>query len=253
MTNLLCFDFNDQAVRVVLIDGEPWWVAADICAILGLTNVSHAMSRLDDDQVTLTQNEGTANRNPLNVVSESGLWTLVLRSDKPQAVAIRRWLTSEVLPTLRRTGTYTMPSIEDAPGAQPVIDLGRYRLDLDAVALYRRLAGNGAALALWAHLGLPVPPSPGTGPAIADGLVEALASWIDGPPPRDRFTYADIGHGLGIGPPDHLTKRRIHDVLAAQGWIYKNMKFGKQQRWAWKAPDPGPVTWPVTAGEGDAA
>ncbi len=253
MTDLLCFDFSDQAVRVVLIDGEPWWVAHDICAILNITNASHAVSRLDDDQVCLTQNEALRANGPVNLVSESGLWTLVLRSDKPQAVAIRRWLTDIVLPTLRRTGTYTIPSLDDAPGAEPVTDLGRYRLDLDAVALYRRLAGNGAALALWAHLGLPVPPSPGTGPAIADGLVEALASWIAGPPARDRFTYADIAHGLGIGTPDHLTKRRIHDVLAAQGWIYKNMKFGPVQRWAWKAPDPGPVTEPVTADAGDAA
>lgn len=253
MNNLLCFDFNDQAVRVVMINDAPWWIAADICALLDLGNVTMALRKLDADQVCLNQIEGAPNRNPINLVSESGLWTLVLRSDKPQAVAIRRWLTDIVLPTLRRTGTYTIPSVDDAPGAEPVTDLGRYRLDLDAVALYRRLAGNGAALALWAHLGLPVPPSPGTGPAIADGLVEALASWIAGPPPRDRFTYADIAHGLGIGTPDHLTKRRIHDVLAAQGWIYKNMKFGPVQRWAWKAPDPGPVTEPVTADAGDAA
>lgn len=253
MNDLLFFDYQDSTLRIVMLGDDPWFVAADVAAILGYDHTPSMVRLLDDDEAAVRKVHSSGQLREMTIISESGFYNACFSSNKAEAKALKRFVTGTLLPTLRRTGTYTIPSVDDAPGAEPVTDLGRYRLDLDAVALYRRLAGNGAALALWAHLGLPVPPSPGTGPAIADGLVEALASWIAGPPARDRFTYADIAHGLGIGTPDHLTKRRIHDVLAAQGWIYKNMKFGPVQRWAWKAPDPGPVTEPVTADAGDAA
>lgn len=102
------FDYGEQRIRTVVdLDGEPWFVAADVCAVLGLEQVSRAMTRLDEDQHTSTQITGPNGRTvTVNIVSEPGLYDLIIRSDKPEARPFRRWVTSEVLPSIRRTGSY---------------------------------------------------------------------------------------------------------------------------------------------------
>lgn len=104
MTELVYFDFNSNSIRVVEIDGEPWFVAADVCGVLSLTNPSMAIKALDDDEVTLSQIEGSHRKT--NIINESGLFALILRSDKPEAKPFRKWVTSDVLPTIRKTGGY---------------------------------------------------------------------------------------------------------------------------------------------------
>src|SRR5690606_36945674 len=91
-------------VRTILIDGAPWFSAVDVCGVLEIGNVSQAMTRLDDDERTLISNEGRE----LNVVSEAGLFSLILGSRKPEARAFKRWVTHEVLPAIRRTGSYSV-------------------------------------------------------------------------------------------------------------------------------------------------
>ena len=93
--------------------GEPWFVAADVCRALDIGNVSQALTRLDEDEVTLILNEGGRE---LNIVSEPGLYTLILGSRKPEARAFKRWITHEVLPTLRQTGTYSLPHTMEQRG-----------------------------------------------------------------------------------------------------------------------------------------
>lgn len=107
------FNFDGQPVRIVTRDGEPWFVAADVCRVLDIGNPSQAVSRLDDDEKhTLTTNEG-GNIKGLGsfgampvVINESGLYALVLTSRKPEAKRFKRWITWEVLPGIRRTGSY---------------------------------------------------------------------------------------------------------------------------------------------------
>lgn len=92
-------------VRTVMIDGEPWFVAADVCNALDIRNPSQAISRLDEDEkiITLISNEGNQRGNPnVAVVNEPGLYTLILGSRKPEAKAFKRWITHEVLPALRK-------------------------------------------------------------------------------------------------------------------------------------------------------
>lgn len=81
---------------------EPWFVAADICRALELENVTKALKGLDDDEVTLKTFQGKRQ----NIITESGLYALILRSYKPQAKPFRKWVTSEVLPSIRKTGQY---------------------------------------------------------------------------------------------------------------------------------------------------
>lgn len=96
-------------LRSVVRAGQPWFVAADVCAVLGLSNTTMALSRLDEDEQTLISIEGirTGPGNPnVYVINESGLFSLILTSRKPQAKPFKRWVTHEVLPSIARTGGF---------------------------------------------------------------------------------------------------------------------------------------------------
>lgn len=108
MDNIQVFS-NDQfgQVRTVFKDGEPWFVAADVCRALSIANPSDALRRLDDDEKALVSIEGLSRGNDSgNIVNEPGLYSLVLGSRKPEAKAFKRWITHEVIPTIRKTGGY---------------------------------------------------------------------------------------------------------------------------------------------------
>lgn len=102
------FDFKGAALRTLTDEeGEPWFVAKDVCAVLELNNVSQALTRLDgDEKSSITLNDGTPGSPNKSIVSESGLYALVLTSRKPEAHEFKRWVTHEVLPQIRRTGGY---------------------------------------------------------------------------------------------------------------------------------------------------
>lgn len=95
-----------EDVRVEVRDGEPWFVAADVCSILDIKDVSDAVSRVDQADRDQTPVRSGSQHRRMWIVNESGLYDLVLRSDKPEARPFRRWITSKVLPTLRKTGRY---------------------------------------------------------------------------------------------------------------------------------------------------
>lgn len=101
--------FNNEEfgeIRTITIDGEPWFVAADVCGALEIRNPTDAMRRLDVDERTLVSIEGASNGLPVNAVNEPGLYTLILGSRKPEAKAFKRWVTHDILPTIRKTGGY---------------------------------------------------------------------------------------------------------------------------------------------------
>ena len=96
-------------VRVVEKDGEPWFVAKDVCEALDLDNVGQALSSLDDDEKnTIIINEGIPGNPNRAIVSESGLYSLILRSRKPESKTFKRWIVREVIPTIRKTGAYSL-------------------------------------------------------------------------------------------------------------------------------------------------
>lgn len=100
------FNYQENPVRIIVRDGEPWWVLKDVCDVLGLSNPTIVASRLDTDEVTKFGLGGLSGES--NIVSESGLYNVILRSDKPEAKAFKRWITHEVLPAIRKTGTYSI-------------------------------------------------------------------------------------------------------------------------------------------------
>ena len=94
------------AVRVVEHEGEPWFVAKDVCECLELTDVSKTISLLDDDEKGTNSIRTPGGKQDMLIVSEPGLYSLVLRSHKPEAKAFKRWIVHEVIPSIRRTGGY---------------------------------------------------------------------------------------------------------------------------------------------------
>ncbi|VEW13514.1 Uncharacterized phage-encoded protein [Brevibacterium casei] len=110
MKDLQIFNYQDTPVRTVLVDGEPWFVLADLAKVLGIAAPGRLASRLDEGvrQAHTLQTAGGPQN--LTIVSEAGMYEVVIRSDKPEAVAFRRWITSEVLPSIRKTGGYGQPT-----------------------------------------------------------------------------------------------------------------------------------------------
>jgi len=100
--------FEDQEIRIVRRDGALWFVAVDICKALNISNTTMAMKRLHDDETTLITIEGAHRQREVNAVSEPGLYALIMRSSKPAAERFDRWVRHDVLPELRKTGSYHM-------------------------------------------------------------------------------------------------------------------------------------------------
>lgn len=104
--HVFCQDGSD-CVRVVTLDGEPWFVAADVAAPLGLVNHRSSLALLDEDERGVHTVDTLGGPQLVTVVSESGLYSLILRSRKAEARAFRRWVTSEILPSIRKTGAFS--------------------------------------------------------------------------------------------------------------------------------------------------
>ena len=115
MTNeIQMFNFNGNDIRVIDKDGQPWWVAKDVCDILELTDARKSVELLDEDERNIIPVMDALGR-PQNtyVVNDPGVYSLVLRSRKPEAKAFKRWLTHEVIPAIRKHGFYAAPATVD--------------------------------------------------------------------------------------------------------------------------------------------
>lgn len=100
------FAFEGVEVRTLMLDGEPWFVAIDVAAVLDLGNPRSSMALLDDDEKGVHSVDTLGGTQTLATINEAGLYSMILRSRKPEAKAFKRWITHEVLPSLRKTGSY---------------------------------------------------------------------------------------------------------------------------------------------------
>lgn len=111
------FPVTEQVTRIVDLNGEPWWVAKDVCEVLAIANSRDAISKLDDEEkaavgIADTSSNGVTQTRDVSVINESGLYSLILTSRKPEAKQFKKWVTAEVLPTIRKTGSYQAAPIE---------------------------------------------------------------------------------------------------------------------------------------------
>lgn len=116
MTALQQFVYAGHDVRTVDMDGEPWFVLTDLCAVLGLRNATMISQRIDVDGLSQAEViDAMGRKQTATIVNEAGMYEVVIRSNKPEAVKFRRWITGEVLPVLRKTGTYSAASTHQLP------------------------------------------------------------------------------------------------------------------------------------------
>lgn len=126
MNELQVFEYRQTMdVRMVMQGDEPWWVLADVCRALGLERTDSVARRLDPDEKGTHLVSTPGGPQEMTIINESGLYSVILRSDKPEAKAFKRWVTHEVLPSIRRTGRYelggqTAPIALQGPGAAPL-------------------------------------------------------------------------------------------------------------------------------------
>ncbi len=119
MNAITPFHFGDQQVRVISDDqGEPWFVAADVCRVLALSKPENAYGRLDDEEKDTLIVGTPGGQQEMVIINESGLYSLILTSRKAEARKFKKWVTSEVLPAIRKTGAYAaapaMPVVRNA-------------------------------------------------------------------------------------------------------------------------------------------
>lgn len=128
MNTILTTAFEgNQNIRVLGTFETPWFVAKDICNVLGIANARDAIANLDNDEKGVDTTDTLGGSQTVNIVSESGLYSLVFQSRKPEAKRFRKWVTSEVLPQLRRQGFYLMTGGE--PSAMAEVHALTYRLE----------------------------------------------------------------------------------------------------------------------------
>lgn len=106
MNEIQVFNYQNNEVRTVERNGEPWFVLKDVCEVLGHSNSRMMADRLDEDEKGVSQIYTPGGAQNMTVINESGLYNVILRSDKPEAKPFRKWVTSEVLPSIRKTGGY---------------------------------------------------------------------------------------------------------------------------------------------------
>lgn len=193
------FDFDGQAVRVVVDEhGEPWFLANDLCEILDIRNVGNVLSRLAEDQKgSIRLADGTPGNPNRATVNESGMWTVVLRSDSPAAEPVRRWVTDVVLPSIRKTGQYgTAPALTGPALMAAALIEAQATLDRREAEV-RELTPRAEA---W------------------DVMVSAAGD----------YSVDEAAKILSRDPQIEIGRTRLFGVMADLGWIYRQ---GHRNRW----------------------
>lgn len=112
MANIQVFEYQNNKVRTVDMDGEAWFVLKDVCEVLNIADHKVVARRLDEDEVCQTPlTDSMGRQQSTTIINESGLYHVILRSDKPEAAPFRRWVTNDVLPAIRKTGSYNAPQL----------------------------------------------------------------------------------------------------------------------------------------------
>lgn len=120
MSNIQIFNYQSNEVRTVEMGGEPWFVLKDVCGVLDIADHKVVARRLDEDEVCQTPlTDSMGRQQSTTIINESGLYHVILRSDKPEAAPFRKWVTSEVLPNIRKHGAYMTPETLQAAILNP--------------------------------------------------------------------------------------------------------------------------------------
>lgn len=253
MNAITPFDFEGRAVRVVEdAAGLPWFVALDVCECLCISKPRDAVARLDEDERGPVVVDTLGGAQQVSAVNEPGLYSLTLTSRKPEAKRFKRWITHDVLPALRRTGSYSLPGAESADRLPPMPLAPQHRADVlvsasrSFAALVRAgrtlrmsqaraiVAANAATLRatgvdLVQELGAEDLAAETSGMGMLAGVDEdfpgagALVDWLQG---RDELTMADALQVLGVPASDRGMQTRVGYLLRRLGWRLMESRRG---------------------------
>lgn len=147
MNALQLFKYAENSVRTGLYEnGEPWFVAKDICDILGIRNSRQALAKLDEDEKGVFFIDTLGGKQEMATVNESGLYVLIFLSRKAEAKKFRKWVTSELLPTLRKEGSYELKLVDPLSFKSDIKYNSEHisgLLGVDKIRLYKALRGEG--------------------------------------------------------------------------------------------------------------
>ena len=225
MNNLQVLTYQSSEVRMVIKNGEPWWIAKDVCDVFGETNRNRAMQYLDDDEKGYTQMTTPGGAQNLAIVNESGLYSLLFAMQPQKARGVsaeyiskrtdqlrdfRRWVTHEVLPSIRKTGGYTVPKPR-APRAKPVDMIFRQRLNM--ARDFAKVTGIPLGIAL-AH-----------GIADAEKLTgEDYTHWKLALPARTDEKPIPCLNATKLGAQIGVSAQDANKLLESAGWQVKSEK-----------------------------
>ena len=202
--DLIPFSYASTVVRLVVIRGELWFVLGDLCKVLAIRNARDVAARLADDQKGVVQIDTLGGPQQVNVVNESGMYEVVIRSDKPEAMRFRRWITGEVLPTIRKTGSYSRyPAHPETTALPSKRELAQWVIDAEARA-DREAAARAEAEQRAAALAVPA--------AAWDTLADATGD----------YAVADAAKILSRDPNITIGRDRLFDFMQQQHWIYRD-------------------------------
>lgn len=127
-TQLSTFNFESNSIRTLVINNEPWFVAKDLCNAINISNYRDAIERLDEDEKGVALTDTLGGKQEMNIVSESGMYALILRcrdAVKKGSVPhrFRKWVTSEVLPQIRKTGSYSKTTVDQRTGLRNAVNM----------------------------------------------------------------------------------------------------------------------------------
>ena len=192
------FDYQGHQVRTLTVNSEPWFVAPDVAKVLGYSEASAMTRTLDDDEKGLQSVQTLGGEQAVTVISEAGLYSAILRSRVEGAKAFKRWVTHEVLPAIRKTGSYS---------ATPA-------LPQDYASALRELAASVEAKAL--------------AEAKVAELEPAASAWSVMVEATGDYSVDEAAKILCRDPRISTGRQRLFGVMADLGWIYRQ---GMRRRW----------------------
>lgn len=196
MSALDLFTYEGQQVRTVVVDGSPWFVSADVLTVLDLNRSS--VATLDDDERGVHSVDTPSGAQQMSVLNEPGLYSLILRSRKPEAKPFKRWITHEVLPAVRKTGSYGQTNVDQIPRAT----LAQMILDSEAekaAAIEQRDAAETLA---------------------AEREIPARA-WDELASAEGDYSVGDAAKVLASRGGVTTGQQRLFEYLNAKGWTYR--------------------------------
>lgn len=196
--DLIPFAYHATPVRVVTIDGEPWFVLADLCRVLTLSSPHKVYDRIADDAKGRTSIPTPGGDQQMAVVSEAGMYEVVIRSDKAEAVEFRRWITGTVLPEIRKTGSYGAPKLAELS-----------RRDILTMALEAEdRADREAAARLEAE-------------SQVRELIPPASAWNALADTNGDYAVGDAAKILSRDPKIATGERRLFAFMKAIGWVFR--------------------------------